>query len=1027
MTLLPDTRLGRYEIRSQLGAGGMGEVYLALDTLLGRFVALKVFTPKLVLEPERLARFEREAKAASALNHPGILTVFDMGEQSGTRFIVTEVVDGLTLREWAAHDRPSLAELADAIRQAALALDAAHRAGIVHRDVKPENLMRRRDGLVKVLDFGIAKVITNTDRSGAPLDNAPVTTTGALIGTVRYMSPEQAMGEAVDGRTDIWSLGVVLYELASGHPPFENESLTATLIDIVSGEPVPLSNLVPHAPEALLRVVERAMRKDRRERFQTAAEMAKALEEIGRAYVVQTGEASAPVLTQDRPETGALTLMQPSEQSVHFGSTVKRTTVRGISADIEARHVAPPTNLPTHASKLIGRRRELAEVMAALRNPAERLLTLTGPGGTGKTRLAIEAARALLGGVDFREGVFIVDLSPLSDASLIARPIAQALGVAETPGGSLADALARDISGKRLLLVLDNFEHLLEGATLVSELLAASPGLKVLATSRAPLRLSQEREYAVEPLEVPTLTGLLAPEELSRVPAVTLFVERARLAKPSFTLTAENARAVAEICRRLDGLPLALELAAARVKLLTPRAMLDRLDQRLKLLTGGARDLPGRQQTMRGAVAWSYDLLDEKERAVLRRLAVFPNGCTLEAAEAVCGSGDEDVLEALGSLVEKSLLRQREQEDGEARFTMLEVVREYALERLEASGEAEAVRLRFARYFMQMAEESEADIRSGNQVAWARRLTREHENLLAALSILLDAEPRDGAAFVASVQSYWTVLDYSYSERREWLARALEAGELPPVLRARLLNGLTRCEARLGRSGAAVMYGREAVKAARASGDKAVLGVALGGFGNALSVAGDLSAAREVFEEYAEIADEIGSAHSLSVALGCLGEVARMTGDLKAASSYYEQALNAGGRHVSSIPNGITLANLGGISLEQGDFAAASGYYRESLAIAAELENRLWTAIALDGLAAVALNTAEAEKAALLAGAAEALWEAAGSPVEEWEQTLRARYVAALRATLDAQTLERRWTRGRAMTLSEAARAALGE
>lgn len=1025
MTLLPGTRLGRYEIRSQIGSGGMGDVYLASDSLLGRSVAIKIFPAQFAQEAERLARFVREAKAASALNHPNILTVFDVGKQSGMYFIVTELVEGLTLRDWVSRERPSLAGLTDAIRQAALALDTAHRAGIVHRDIKPENLMRRSDGLVKVLDFGIAKVITTAGESDAPLDNIPVTTTGALVGTVRYMSPEQASGEAVDGRTDIWSLGVVIYELASGRPPFDKESLTATLIDIVSGEAVPLASLLPNAPEALYRVVERAMRKKRNERFQTAAEMAEALGSAGLA--LRRLGVTAPASPRVVQETGHVTLMQPSEGAARFDSTIGLTTVRGLDADMEARPSSPPTNLPPRASKLIGRRRELSEVTSALRTQGERLLTLTGPGGTGKTRLAVEAGRELLGGVDFPEGVFVIDLSPLSDPELIARPIAQALGVAEMPNSSLTEALARSISDKRLLLVLDNFEHLLEGATLVSELLAASAGLKVLATSRAPLRLSQEREYPVEPLEVPPPTSLPPPDQLSRIPAVALFVERARAAKPTFKLTAENARVVAEICRRLDGLPLALELAAARIKLLTPQAMLDRLDQRLKLLTGGARDLPGRQQTMRGAVAWSYDLLDETERAVLRRLAVFAGGCTLSAAEEVCGAGGEDVLDALGSLVDKSLVKQREQEDGEARFTMLEVVREYALERLEASGEAEAIRLMFARYFKRMAEESDRDIRSGNQVASVRRLSREHENVKAALAILLSAEPQAGAAFVGSVQSYWSAQGYSNVERRGWLIKALAAGELSPTLRARLLNGLTRCEVHLGRTEEAVRYGREAVEAARSSGNTDVLGIALGGFGHSLSVAGDLSAAREAFEESAEIARELGSSHSLSVALGSLGEVARIAGDLRAASVYYEQALDAAGRHARSNPTGIILANLGGVSLEQGDYAAASRYYRESLAVVAELENRQWTAIALDGLGAVALHAGDAEKAAVLAGAAEALYEAPDNPLEEWEQSLRDRYVAELRSALDARTLERKWSRGRAMTLREAAALALGE
>jgi tetratricopeptide (TPR) repeat protein len=354
-------------------------------------------------------------------------------------------------------------------------------------------------------------------------------------------------------------------------------------------------------------------------------------------------------------------------------------------------------------------------------------------------------------------------------------------------------------------------------------------------------------------------------------------------------------------------------------------------------------------------------------------------------------------------------------------------VREYALERLEASGEAEAVRLNFARYFKRMAEEADLDIRSGNQVASVRRLSREHENVKAALEILLGAEPQEGAAFVGSIQSYWSAQGYSDSERRGWLVKALGAGELPPTLRARLLNGMSRCEVHLGRPEAAVRYGRAAVEAARASGSLDVLGIALGGFGHALSIFGDLNAAREVFGESAEIARTLGSSHSLSVALGSLGEVARIAGDLRAASVYYEQALDAAGRHASSNPTGIILANLGGVSLERGDYRAASGYYRESLAVVAELENRLWAGTALDGLAAVALEAGDAEKAAMLAGAAEALYDAGGSPPEEWEQSLRDRYVTKLRSTLDAGMLERQWARGRAMTLREAAAAALGE
>lgn len=978
----------------------MGDVYRAFDSVLGRNVALKVLPPQFVSEPQRVARFEREARAASALNHPNILTVYDVGEQSGTYFIVTELVDGLTLRDWVRDARPSLIDLTDAVRQAALALSAAHSVGIVHRDVKPENLMRRKDGFVKVLDFGIAKAIAPANGVYASHDDIAVTETGALIGTARYMSPEQAMGEAVDGRSDVWSLGVVLYELASGRLPFYERSLTGILLNITTKDPPPLSKLVPNAPKALCRVVERALRRDPSERYQTATDMAQALDEIAHGIGLPG-------------QSGTTTVKLSASRALGNGPA----TMPG---------AALATRLLPRTTALIGRSRELAEVLSALRKPEEQLLTLTGPGGTGKTRLAIEVGRQFLRDRDFADGVIVVDLSPLSDPLLIASSVAQAVGVVESPGDSLVDALERYLSDKHLLLVLDNFEHLLEGAPLICPLLAASPGLKVLATSRAPLRLTREREYAVEPLEVPPPANLPSLSELGRVPAVTLFVERARQTKPAFELTPENARDVAQVCRRLDGLPLALELAAARVKLLTPRSMLERLDHGLKFLTGGARDLPRRQQTMRGAVAWSYDLLDKEERAVLRRLAVFVGGCTLDAAESVCVTGGQVAIEALGSLVENSLVMHREQEDGEERFTMLEVVREYAIEQLEASGEASATRLSFARYFKHMTEEAELEIRRGNQVAWVRRLNREHDNLKAAMAVLLVAEPQEGAAFVASIQSYWTARSFNFAERQAWYVRALEAGPLPPAIRARLLNGMCRYESRVGRPDSAVEFGRQAVEAARASDNKDVLGITLSGLGYALSVTGNLDAAREAFEEYAEISRPTSS-FSLSVALGCLGEVARMSNDLETASTYYEQALDAAGRQVRSNPNAIVLANLGGLSLEKEDYASAKTYYRESLAIVAELQNSLWAAVALNGLSAVALSAGDGRRAALLAGAAEALCEDAGTPLEAWEQSRRDRNAAALRSSLDAKTLDLEWTRGHTMTLQEAAAAALEE
>jgi predicted ATPase/class 3 adenylate cyclase len=382
-----------------------------------------------------------------------------------------------------------------------------------------------------------------------------------------------------------------------------------------------------------------------------------------------------------------------------------------------------PNNLPVQPTPLLGREGELETARGLLRQDDVRLLTLTGPGGTGKTRLGLQAAADLAD--EFEDGVFFIALASVSDPELVGSAIAQALGVRETGEPSFSQSLKRALREKQLLLLLDNFEQVLPAGRLVSELLASCPRLKLLVTSRAALHLRGEREFPVPPLALPDPRRLPAVETLLQYAAVGLFIQQALAVKPDFAVTNENAPAVAEICHRLDGLPLAIELAAARVKLLSPQRMLSRLESRLNLLTGGARDLPARQQTLRGAITWSYDLLEAEEKSLFQRLAVFVGGCTLEDAEAVCSSNGDlelDVLGGTGSLVDKSLLRHEERGEDEARLTMLETIREYALERLEESGERDELRRRHAHHFLELAEAAAPRIQSADQGAWLRRL-----------------------------------------------------------------------------------------------------------------------------------------------------------------------------------------------------------------------------------------------------------------------------------------------------------------
>nr|QEO74338.1 transcriptional regulator, SARP family [uncultured bacterium] len=681
---------------------------------------------------------------------------------------------------------------------------------------------------------------------------------------------------------------------------------------------------------------------------------------------------------------------------------------------------APPTNLPPQTSGLIGRGRELAEVTSALRSTEARLVTLTGPGGTGKTRLAVEAGRELLG--DFPDGVFAVDLAPLSDAGLIASPVAQALGVVETPAAPLAEALARHLADKRLLLVLDNFEHLLEGAPLVSKLLSAARGLKVLATSRAPLRLSAEREYAVEPLELPPAASLMPPPgELARVASVALFVERARQAKPSFGLTQGNAREVAEVCRRLDGLPLALELVAARVRLLTPRAMLDRLDHSLRLLTGGARDLPTRRQTMRGAVGWSYDLLEGAERAALRRLAVFVGGCTLGAAEAVCGGGGGDVLEALGSLVEKSLVRQREQGDGEPRFTMLEVVREFALEQLEAAAEAGAVRRLHAEFYAELAEVAEPELRAGKSARWFETIEQEHDNLRAAVGWGLDQRPETALRIVGALSGFWFRRGY-LSEGVRMTKEALERSgeEADAKLRAKAYVGAGSLSWRQGDLGAAELFTLKGLPLAREIEERLWICSCLHLLGVVKHQQGDLVQAQASAEECLALARELNDRRIISLSLNSLGEIARQMEDYEAAREYYEESLTLAGQASAKHLVPVYMLNLASVACLRRDYQSATSFALEGLKVSEEFGNKIVTGTALGVFAALAVAAGEPEKAARLWGAAQAIFDAADFKLDKTDQGFIDRYVGEARAAVGDEAYEAAFREGRAMRFEHA-------
>ena len=557
-----------------------------------------------------------------------------------------------------------------------------------------------------------------------------------------------------------------------------------------------------------------------------------------------------------------------------------------------------PNNLPAFSTLFIGRERQVSAICALLRRADVRLLTLTGAGGTGKTRLALQVAADLLD--DFEHGVFFVSLAAIRDPALVIAAIAQTLGVQENGNPSLVEVLKHYLHDRQVLLLLDNFEQVVTAGPKVTKLLASAPRLKVMVTSRALLQVYGEREFLVPPLALPDLRRLPPPELLLKVTAVALFAERARAVQADFALTTENAPAVAEICTRLDGLPLAIELAAARCKLFSPQAMLARLtgtsgQSSLRMLTTGARDLPARQQTLRGAMDWSYNLLDVGEKKLFVRLAVFAGGCTVEAAKVVCNTGNDllmNVTDGLTSLLNKSMLQRFEDMQGELCFTMLETIREYAFERLEASGEARLLRQCHAGYFMSMAERAAPELRAGpQQVMWLDRLEREYDNLRAALTWSLEqGEAETALRLSAALWRFWYWHSH-LSEGCRWMTAALSAARYLPQLalvRVRALKGAGSLASALGDYVQAASLLEEGLALCRELGQpgRAITARILNTLGTVTFNQANYRRARTLYEEslalQRELGDEVGIAH----ALNNLGTVVSYQGDYEQAETF---------------------------------------------------------------------------------------------------------------------------------------------
>jgi predicted ATPase/DNA-binding XRE family transcriptional regulator len=741
-------------------------------------------------------------------------------------------------------------------------------------------------------------------------------------------------------------------------------------------------------------------------------------------------------------------------ERVRFETAARMPAVRATADVIRA------ADLPSHLTPFIGRQREVEDVRQRLLRPDVRLLTLTGPGGVGKTRLGLHVAERVLD--QFADGVCFVALASISDPTLVPSAIAQALRARQEAGQSVIEALERHLREGERLLVLDNFERLLEAGPPLTRLLAASPHLKMLVTSRVVLHLQGEHNYEVPTLTLPPAGDRLPLEDLGRYEGVRLFIERANAASSEFMITTENAPAVIELCRRLDGLPLALELAAARVRLFSPEAMLARLGNRLELLTGGARDLPDRQRTLRATLDWSYDLLDVGERSLFARLAVFVGGWTPEGAEAICGVGDEaEVLQHMSALVDKSLVQQQANMRYEPRFTLLETVREYALERLEEGGELERLRRRHAGYFLELAEEEERASQGPLQRLWLDRLESEHGNLRAALAWSLgpEGDTEMGLQLTGALAHFWYIREH-HSESRMWLQRAVERGSDTTAARAKVLVGagrlawfqgeLARANTLLeesltlykelgddvGAAFALLLLGRTAVSQGdlrrgenlgeeslaffRQHGNVWGIARALIVLGDGALFKGDVGRAKAMFQKSLDISDELADAEGIALSMLYLGRAAHMRGDDASSNALLEKSLMMFKDSGDSRGVAEALLELGRVAHAQGNDTRALALCRESILLSRKLDNKSYVAFCLTALAGVIQATGDAARAARLFGAAETLLRSLDAVLDTGGSLAYGRDLAGARTQLGEPAFAAARREGQVMTLEQA-------
>jgi predicted ATPase/serine/threonine protein kinase/DNA-binding NarL/FixJ family response regulator len=944
-----ELREAGFDDAREIGRGGFGVVYRCTQAGLDRTVAVKVLTAD--LDEENRARFFREQRAMGRLTgHPNIVGVLQVGTtDTGRPYLVMPYhrqgsVD-TKIRENGPLDLEEVLRLG--VKMAG-ALETAHRLGILHRDVKPANILLTDYGEPALTDFGIAHIADGFK-----------TATGTVTGSPAFTAPEVLGGEPPSPASDVYGLGATLFSALTGHAAFERRSGEQVVAQFLRITAQPVPDMREHGfPDDVCAVIEKAMSRDPGDRPSTSV-----LGENLRELQVRRGLPVDEMALRAAPGADPRDPQPPSARWHPPASPVARKADR---------------NLPLELTSFVGRRTELAEVKNLL--SVSRLVTLTGIGGVGKTRLALRVASNVQR--DFADGVWLVELGELHDESLVVGAVAAELGVRDQSSRPLSEILVEFLATRTLLLVLDNCEQVIDAvAGLAEVLLRACPQLRILTTSREPLGIGGESVLRVSPLAVPDPDREPSLRGLPRYDALTLFAERAVAAVRGFEITEENKATVARICQRLEGLPLAIELAAARLRAMSPEQILQRLDDRYTLLTSGSRGAPTRQQTLRWSIDWSYDLCTPLEQQLWGRVSVFAGSFELDAAEEVCGDdkAPEGLLDALSSLVDKSILI-REESDTVVHFRLCETLRDYGREKIVEAGEYEVLRRRHRDWYQQLTLDAAAGWISPRQLEWIDRLDRERPNIREALEFCLsDNDGVEAGLCLAAALFQFALSRGLYSECRHWLDHFLarDAGK-PTAERIRAIHADSLLAVVQGDLLAATALIEEGRAIAAQFTDPQIHALLDHADGELALYRDDLPRAVSRLENALEVFGACGDLTLQVAVLQTLGLVYDLLGESQRSIGCYEKALSITESHGESVYRSYTLWAMGVAVWRQGDRGRAVGLLGQALQLAERVNDPLTCSACLEVLACIATEERNVRRAAVLMGAAEELAHSVG-------------------------------------------------